>query len=563
MPEVIIIDTKRPEVTKTISLTPEQQLNQECLLGRDERCCIVLADSLVSRVHGKIFYRNGNYYYTDLGSRNGSRLNNEIVKPNQDYLLNTSDTISLGYHLLWVKSTKLGEENSLKKKSLQPEEYMTLATIDPSSLTRWTKGDLTVRCVQITEETDDVKTFSFVTDPPQLFTYQPGQFVTLDLEIDEKPIKRSYSISSTPSRPHTLDITVKRVPAPSDQSGVPAGLVSNWLHDHLKIGSQIKLNGPLGKFTCFANPAPRLLFISAGSGITPMMSMSRWLCDTVCDVDITFIHSARSPRDIIFRQELELMAAKYPNFKLAITITRPEPGRSWFGYTGRLNEIMLRAIAPDFAERQVYVCGSNPFMESVKSMMQSLNFSMDNYYEESFGGANKKKSPAQTLPNTSDLSEHSFIKPSSQPRATHSFNSSSEKKVKQILETSIIPSISTKKSEPISSEMRTKSKQTSPSDREVSWSSSPIPVPAPPVSMPVILFAKSGKEISCDGEESILEVAKAENIDLPYGCQMGACGQCKLPKLEGKVAYEDDPNCEDGYVLTCVAKPVGKVVIDA
>lgn len=544
MPEIIVINTKNPQATKTIDLHPEKQLNQECLLGRDERCCIVLPDSLVSRVHGKILYRNGDYYYADLGSRNGSRLNNEIVKPNQDYLLNSSDTIALGYHLVWFKCSGKGEVNSGNQRSLNPEEYMTLATIDPNSLSRWSNGEITVRCIQVIEETEDVKTFSFVAEHPLLFTYQPGQFVTLDLEINQKRVKRSYSISSTPSRPHTLDITVKRVPAPTDESNVPPGLVSNWLHDNIRVGSQVKLSGPFGKFTCFAHPAPRLLFISAGSGITPMMSMSRWLCDTVANVDITFIHSARSPRDIIFRQELELMAARYPNFKLAITITRPEAGRSWFGYTGRLNEIMLKAIAPDFAEHQVYVCGSNTFMESVKSMMEGLGFPMDNYYEESFGGVKNKKASTQTVPNTSLVSQVPLTQTSTKPLRGQPLNNPTVTSV-----TSAIPPLPTNNSN-----------QNGYNFTSVMSSAS---APAPSTSMPVLLFAKSGKEIACDGEESILEVAETEDIDLPSGCRAGACGMCKLRKLEGEVIYDEDADCEEGYVLTCIAKPVGKVVIDA
>ncbi|MGL5078972.1 MAG: FHA domain-containing protein, partial [Waterburya sp.] len=71
MPEIIIIDTRKPQETKGIMLEPESQFNQECLLGRDERCCIVLDDTLASRTHGKIAFRNGSYYFCDLGSKNG------------------------------------------------------------------------------------------------------------------------------------------------------------------------------------------------------------------------------------------------------------------------------------------------------------------------------------------------------------------------------------------------------------------------------------------------------------------------------------------------------------
>ena len=104
MPKIVLINTQKLRKTTTVSLEPEKRLNQECLLGRDERCDVVLDDSTISRIHGKIFFRNGNYYYNDLGSRNGSRLNNEVVKLNQDYLLQPGDTLSIGYYLVWIQS---------------------------------------------------------------------------------------------------------------------------------------------------------------------------------------------------------------------------------------------------------------------------------------------------------------------------------------------------------------------------------------------------------------------------------------------------------------------------
>ena len=537
MPQIIIIDTRKPQETKSVLLAPENQLNQECLLGRDERCCVVLDDTLASRTHGKIAFRNGEYYYSDLGSRNGSKLNNVDAQLNQEYKLKPSDTISLGNHLLWIQAIG-GKLASPVSEPLTPEKYMPLATIDTTSIEIWTKGTKQVKCSQIIDETADVKTFTFISDPPVKFNYQPGQFVTLNLNIDGKSIKRSYSISSTPSRPHSLEITVKRVPAPRDEPSAPPGLVSNWLHDNMKVGREIEINAPMGKFTNFANPSNKIFLISAGSGITPMMSMSRWICDTVSNVDIVFLHSARSPEDIIFRQELEMMTARFPNFKLAITATRPVPGQPWYGYTGRINETILPAIAPDYKDRTVYVCGPNPFMEATKELLQKIDFPMENYYEESFGGAKKKKKTAS--PAVPQADQTSIISPSiSTPSVAPAV----------VTPPPVVPAVPA----------------TSLVNGFVAPAPAPAPVPpAPSSSEPVVVLAKSGQEISCDGEEPILDVAEAEGADLPFGCRAGACGACKVKKIEGEVIYDDDDvDCEDGFVYTCVARPVGRVVIEA
>lgn len=491
------------------TLTPETTTQGECIIGRSPNCDLVLASSEVSRVHGRIKFQNEQYYFTDLGSTDGSRINNEEVKVNQSYALKQDDMIRIAGFVLWIAAVDIPQ---LGKGAATASEQL-------DSARWWTKGDLTVRCIGVIDETADVKTFRFVANSPMLFNYQPGQFVTLDLEINGNPVLRSYSISSTPSRPHTLEITVKRVPPSTDAPNGAPGLVSNWLHDNITVGSEVKLTGPMGKFTCFANPSPKLLMISAGSGITPMMSMSQWLHDTAAQSDIVFLHSARSPRDIIFRQELELMAARHPNFRLAITTTRSEPGEAWLGFSGRLTEAMLQVIAPDFRERTVYVCGPDTFMQGVKAMLSGLAFPMQNYYEESFGSPKKAKTASKPV----------VKEPSIPPVKPYTNGHSVATEVVKL----------------------------------------PPPTPASTSSQPAVFFAQSGKEVSCDGEESILELAEQEGVKIRSSCKQGVCGACKKRKLEGEVKYEENPEALDnseqeaGYILTCVAYPVGRVAVEA
>lgn len=527
MAEIIIIDTRNPQETKTIQVAPEDKINQECLIGRDSRCCIVLNDKLASRTHGKIVFRHGNHFYCDLGSRNGSKINNRNVQVNQEYLLEPSDTIALGNHLLWVKAIA-EEETALAVQFPTPAQYMPLATIDRASLETWTQGTKQVKCVQIVDETFDVKTFTFICEPPVKFDYHPGQFLTLNLDIDGKNIKHCYSVSSTPSRPHTIEITVKRVTAPDNELIALEELVSNWLHDNLTIGSQITVDAPMGKFTNFANPSAKLFLICAGSGITPMMSMSRWICDTVSNIDIVFFYSARSPQDIIFRQELEMMSSRYPNFKLAITVTRSVAGQPWYGYRGRINEQILLAIAPDYQARTVYVCGPNPFMAATKQLLQKMNFSLENYYEENFKEANKKQKPIPTLPavNPTFIIQKPVPAPAPAPATI------------------------------------AEARLAVPATRIVN-AFTPQVLPTSSTSSSVIVLSKSGQEVACDGKQSILDAAETEGVALPFGCRRGECGACKVKKIAGEVIYDDNVACEDGFIYTCIARPVGRVVIEA
>jgi glycine betaine catabolism B len=475
------------------TLIPNEN-QREWIIGRASNCDLILSAPEVSRIHSRIGYEEGQYYFNDLGSTDGSRINQEVALINQKYVLKKDDIIRIGDFVLAIQDI----DTSYSATSSDQ-----ISTAIPNST--WTQEELTVKCIRIIQETEDVKTFSFVAEPAVLFSYQPGQFVTLNLEIEGKPVNRSYSISSTPSRPYTLEITVKRVPPPADGPDIPPGLVSNWLHDRLKVGDSIKLSGgPMGKFTHVNNPNQKLLLISAGSGVTPMISMSRWIYDTVGQEDVVFFFCGRHRSDIIMERELQLIAARNPNFQLVISLTKPEPGQAWMGYRGRLSEQMVMSMVPDFRDRAIYVCGPDGFMKSVKTLLMEMGLPKENYHEESFG-VGKKQAKAAKVTTPSQPTPSLKIEPSTANNPT------------QI----------------------------------------------------AIAFVESGKTISCDGEESILEVAQQEGINMRSGCLQGVCGVCKTRKQKGEIRYEAEPNGleqndgEQGFILPCVAYPLNEVEIVA
>ena len=229
--------------------------------------------------------------------------------------------------------------------------------LNPVTTQTWANGRHIVRCVKVIQETWDVRTFCFMADQPILFFFKPGQFVTLELEIEGSPVMRSYTISSSPSVPYSFSVTIKRV---------PGGRVSNWLHDTLHEGQELAVHGPVGLFNAIDAPSPKVLYLSGGVGITPVMSMARWFYDTNANVDMVFIHSARSPKDIIYHRELEHMASRIDNFSLHLICEKHGLGEPWAGYRGYLNHKMLELMAPDFLEREVFCCGPTPYMSAVK-----------------------------------------------------------------------------------------------------------------------------------------------------------------------------------------------------
>ena len=256
-----------------------------------------------------------------------------------------------------------------------------LGEFDPDMI--WRKGKLPLRCVHIVEETHNVKTFHFVAEPAKLFSYRPGQFLTLELPLGGKVLRRSYTISGSPSRPHTLSLTVKRV---------DAGVASKWLHENLRIGDTIFADGPNGKFICTGEENGPYLFISGGSGITPLMAIARWLHDTATDIDTCFLHYAQSPKDFIFERELQLMESQRSTFRCVFVCT--SDAKDWNGPKGRISAESLKSLVPDFMTRRIYLCGPVPFMATAREILERSGFDMSRFQQESFGGAPRAK-PAE------------------------------------------------------------------------------------------------------------------------------------------------------------------------
>ncbi|RWN66212.1 MAG: hybrid-cluster NAD(P)-dependent oxidoreductase [Mesorhizobium sp.] len=242
-----------------------------------------------------------------------------------------------------------------------------------------------VRCRRVIDETHDVRTFVFSTASGHMFSFSAGQYLILHLTIDGATVTRSYSVSSPPTRPLDLQITVKRV---------KGGLVSNWLHDNLRPGHDIEIEGPVGRFNFDDLPCEKPLFLSGGSGITPVMSMLRALTDRASGHDIRFIHCARTADDIAFRAELEALAARFSNVNVSFICS--QEGSVWQGPKGRIDGPMLLRLAPDLHQRTSYVCGPEPFMQTVRTCVAEIGIAPSQYHEESFGGAVGNSMPLQS-----------------------------------------------------------------------------------------------------------------------------------------------------------------------
>lgn len=251
-----------------------------------------------------------------------------------------------------------------------------------------------LRVCRIFEETPSVKTFRLAAerDVALQFTYYPGQFLTLSLNINGKPVKRSYTIASSPTQLHYCALTVKR----EDQ-----GLVSRYLHDEVKEGELLEAAAPNGKFTFTGAKADAIVLIGGGVGITPLMSVVRYLTDIGWRGDIFLLYCCRTTNDFIFREELEQLQQRHANLHVFATMTRAA-GTIWMGLKGRFTADLIAHLVPDIASTRVHVCGPPAMMSAVLDMLKSLKVPEDQIQTEAFGPA---KRPASVHPVAPTVTE--------------------------------------------------------------------------------------------------------------------------------------------------------------
>ena len=378
-----------------------------------------------------------------------------------------------------------------------------IVAVETPTLRRQWKGELKVAA--IFQETHDVKTFRLVpVDEGSFpFEYVPGQFLNLQLMIAGERVNRSYTIASSPTRTHACELSIKRE---------PMGLASRFLHDQIKPGDTLKVSGPAGRFVFTGQGAPGVLLIAGGVGITPLMSILRYLTDRAWSGEIYFLIVAKTENDLIFEDELRWLQRRLPRFKVSVTLTRCAGDSMWNGERGRATASLLGRFVPNLTHLPIFLCGPNEMMDATRELLSGMGVSPDQIKTEAFV-SRTKGSPFSNVTSDDSTVDGALEEPS-----VNSFS----------------PEVVSAKH----------------ADLTVS-----------------ITFARSNILHNVTSELSVLEAAEAASIDLPYECRSGICGQCKTRLIEGTVVMD----CEDalspseksrGFILACQARPRSNLVVD-
>lgn len=251
----------------------------------------------------------------------------------------------------------------------------------------WT-GQL--RVDRITRETPEVKTFRLVSpaSPDLPFSYLPGQYLNLTLEIDGQKVLRSYTIASSPTKSDHCELTIKRE---------EFGASSRHMHDTVREGDLLNISAPAGRFTFTGSEANSLVLIAGGVGITPLMSKIRYLTDMNWTGAMHLVFVAKTEPDIIFREELASLQHRFPNLKVTVTLTQAD-GSAWQGDRGRITPEWLGRVVGDIASKRVHVCGPDAMMEAAVAMLRELGVPDSQIKLESFTRATVAGTKAEPPP---------------------------------------------------------------------------------------------------------------------------------------------------------------------
>jgi ferredoxin-NADP reductase len=242
----------------------------------------------------------------------------------------------------------------------------------PQPVLEWQAGSVTA----IRPETRQTKSFTLAL--PKWMAHRAGQHYDVRLTApDGYQTERSYSVASAPERMGLIELTVERI---------EDGEVSPYLHDVLVTGDQIEVRGPIGGYFVWevAMGGP-LVLIGGGSGVVPLMAMLRHRAAQHATLPVRILYSSRTPDDVIYRHELDALAAGDRGFEAFFTFTREAPP-GWTGYRRRIDAAMLGEVTKPFgAHARVYVCGPTLLVEAVANALVQMELPIEQIRTERFG----------------------------------------------------------------------------------------------------------------------------------------------------------------------------------
>jgi len=198
--------------------------------------------------------------------------------------------------------------------------------------------------------------------PEEGISFKAGQYIQLEVpryEMTRGPEYRAYSLASSAKETHDLELVITKV---------PDGAVTTYVHDYLKVGEELRVNGPYGDFYLRDSDSD-ILLIATGSGLAPVKSILHQIEEEQIGRKTTLFFGARTRKDLLLHERIKEFEKTIPNFTFIPTLSRPTDDDQWDGEKGRVTDLIEKYV-PENANLQVYICGAPTMVESCEERLK-------------------------------------------------------------------------------------------------------------------------------------------------------------------------------------------------
>jgi len=232
------------------------------------------------------------------------------------------------------------------------------------------------KLIKTEDVNDTVRRFWLEIPGEEVVDFIPGQFITLDLPVHEKRTRRwkSYSIASHPNGTNVLELCIVF------QEG---GLGTTYLFNEAKIGTELRFKGPLGVFTIPKDLNQEIVMVGTGTGVAPFRSIMNHIdAKNMPFHKMHVIFGTRKEDGILYREEFEALAEKYPNFSFDVALSREE---NWTGYKGYVHQIYKEHYGEVVPNRKFYLCGWRNMIDEARATLKEMGYDKSQVIFELYG----------------------------------------------------------------------------------------------------------------------------------------------------------------------------------
>ncbi len=218
--------------------------------------------------------------------------------------------------------------------------------------------------------------------------FQAGHYINMYIPgMEDHP--RAFSIASPPSERNLIELNV---------SLVEGGKGTQWIHDELKVGDEIKFSGPYGRFFVRDSAPEPMIFLAGGSGLSSPKSMILDLFEKGESRQITLVYGARNQDELYYRELFEELADEHENFTYVPALSEEPVDSDWQGARGFVHEAAKESFGGMFGGNKAYMCGPPPMIDAcITALMQGRLFERDMFMENFYTQASKDAAPKSPL----------------------------------------------------------------------------------------------------------------------------------------------------------------------